>query len=235
MFYNRSMPQLPPPRPPRRKRATSKRPPLTPDAVVAAALDVLSAPGFAGLSMRDVAEHLGVGTAAVYAQVASKDELLELVYDALVGRVAIPGPSPPGGGTRSSRSSATSSPCWPPTLTPRSPGSGASPPQRTSCAGPKASVPCSEPGGLPTKPSPSAWTSSSCTSRRAPSKPAPTSARCHPTSWPVTSRKSTTTTSPSPPTLTPCCASIAPDMIGHDAASRFRFGIDAILTGLEKY
>jgi AcrR family transcriptional regulator len=81
-----------PPRPPRRPRPGSKRPSLSVDTVVQAAIDVLDEAGVAGLSMRRVAEHLNTGVGSLYAHVSSKEELLELVYDALVGQVALPEP-----------------------------------------------------------------------------------------------------------------------------------------------
>jgi AcrR family transcriptional regulator len=74
--------------PPRRRTA------LTAAAIVDAALEVLDAGGVTGLSMRRVAERLQTGPASLYAHVSSKDELLELVYDELVGRVPLPEPDP---------------------------------------------------------------------------------------------------------------------------------------------
>jgi AcrR family transcriptional regulator len=74
--------------PPRRRTA------LTASAIVDAALEVLDAEGVTGLSMRRVAERLGTGPASLYAHVSSKDELLELVYDELIGRVPLPEPDP---------------------------------------------------------------------------------------------------------------------------------------------
>jgi AcrR family transcriptional regulator len=62
--------------------------------VVAAAIEVLDETGVAGLSMRRVAAELGTGAASIYAHVSGKDELLELVFDELVGRVALPKPDP---------------------------------------------------------------------------------------------------------------------------------------------
>jgi AcrR family transcriptional regulator len=55
---------------------------------------VLDEGGVAGLSMRRVAEHLGTGAASLYAHVSGKEELLELVYDALVGQVPLVEPDP---------------------------------------------------------------------------------------------------------------------------------------------
>jgi AcrR family transcriptional regulator len=63
--------------------------------VVAAAIAVLDEAGVAGLSMRRVAERLGTGAATLYAYVSGRDELLELVFDELVGSVPLPSASDP--------------------------------------------------------------------------------------------------------------------------------------------
>jgi AcrR family transcriptional regulator len=64
------------------------------EAIVAAAIDVLDEAGLAGLSMRKVAERLGTGAASLYAYVSGRDELLELVFDELVGQIPLPQPDP---------------------------------------------------------------------------------------------------------------------------------------------
>lgn len=84
----------PPPRIPRRQRSPTRRTALSVEAVVAAAVEVLDEAGVAGLSMRKVAERLGTGAASLYAYVSGKDELLELVFDEIVGDVALPEPDP---------------------------------------------------------------------------------------------------------------------------------------------
>lgn len=61
---------------------------------MAAAIAVLDESGVAGLSMRKVAERLGTGAASLYAYVSGRDELLELVFDELVGQVHLPEPDP---------------------------------------------------------------------------------------------------------------------------------------------
>jgi AcrR family transcriptional regulator len=81
-----------PPRVPRRERPPGRRLALTREAIVNAAIEVLDEGGVAGLSMRRVAEHLRVGVASIYAHVSGKDELLELVFDALVGQVPLEEP-----------------------------------------------------------------------------------------------------------------------------------------------
>ncbi len=62
--------------------------------IVAAAIEVLDEAGFAGLTMRRVAERLGTGAASLYAHVSGREELLELVFDALVGQVKLEEPDP---------------------------------------------------------------------------------------------------------------------------------------------
>jgi AcrR family transcriptional regulator len=82
------------PRAPRRRERPTRRTALTVEAIVAAAIEVLDETGVSGLSMRGVAERLGTGAASLYAHVSGKDELLELVFDELVGRVSLPEPDP---------------------------------------------------------------------------------------------------------------------------------------------
>lgn len=84
----------PPPRLPRRQRAPARRTSLSVEAIVAAAIEALDEGGVAGLSMRKVAERLDTGAASLYAYVSGRDELLELVFDELVGQVELPEPDP---------------------------------------------------------------------------------------------------------------------------------------------
>jgi len=83
-----------PPRPVRRKPPAGRKPALSVQAIVAAAIEVLDEAGFAGLSMRRVAERLGTGAASLYAHVSGREELLELVFDALVAQVKLEEPDP---------------------------------------------------------------------------------------------------------------------------------------------
>src|SRR5215831_12190004 len=46
-------------------------------------------------SMRRLAEELGTGAASLYWHVGSKDGLLDLVFDQLIGEEQIPDPDPP--------------------------------------------------------------------------------------------------------------------------------------------
>jgi AcrR family transcriptional regulator len=87
---------LPPPprRVSRKPKATPRRTGLSVESIIAAAIAVLDEAGVAGLSMRRVADQLGTGAASLYAYVSGRDELLELVFDELIGRVPLPEPDP---------------------------------------------------------------------------------------------------------------------------------------------
>jgi AcrR family transcriptional regulator len=87
---------LPPPprRVSRRPKATPRRTGLSVESIVEAAIEVLDESGVVGLSMRRVADRLGTGAASLYAYVSGRDELLELVFDELIGRVPLPEPDP---------------------------------------------------------------------------------------------------------------------------------------------
>ena len=91
-------PTIPPPpwqRVPERARGR-RRDPLTREAIVAAALKVLDAEGLDGFSMRRVAEVLDTGAASLYWHVGSKDGLLDLVMDEVIGEQVggFPDPDP---------------------------------------------------------------------------------------------------------------------------------------------
>lgn len=58
---------------------------LSREALARAALEMLDRDGLDGLSMRRLAEGLGVGTMTLYGHVRSKDELLDLAMDAAAG------------------------------------------------------------------------------------------------------------------------------------------------------
>jgi AcrR family transcriptional regulator len=80
----------PPPWSAGRGRAPRAKAPITRDAIVAAAIPILDAEGLAAVSMRRVADALGTGPASLYQHVANKDELLELIFDAVAGEIALP-------------------------------------------------------------------------------------------------------------------------------------------------
>ncbi len=66
---------------------------LTRDHVVHAALDIVRRDGLGGLSMRKLADELGISSMNAYYHVPSKKALLDLVGDAVIGQV----PDPPDG------------------------------------------------------------------------------------------------------------------------------------------
>src|ERR687893_1769658 len=58
------------------------------DGIVAAAIELADAEGLGALTMRRVAERLGVGTMSLYTHVPAKGELLDLMLDTVLGEVA---------------------------------------------------------------------------------------------------------------------------------------------------
>jgi AcrR family transcriptional regulator len=76
-----------------RPRRPAKEP-LTADRIVAAAIEILDRDGLDAVTTRRVAEALGTGSASLYAHVASRDELIELMVDRIAVGVAVPPPDP---------------------------------------------------------------------------------------------------------------------------------------------
>ena len=70
------------------------RTPLTRQAIVEAALRVLDREGMDALSMRKVGEELGTGAASLYWHVRNKEELLQLVFEAVIEETRLPTPDP---------------------------------------------------------------------------------------------------------------------------------------------
>jgi len=62
--------------------------------IVAAALKVVETDGGDALTMRRVADEVGVSASALYGYVANKEELVQLVLEQIIGEIPIP---PPGG------------------------------------------------------------------------------------------------------------------------------------------
>src|SRR5690242_21392900 len=81
--------RLPPDRGQRRRRD-----PITREAIVQKALELLDRDGLDALTMRRVAEELGTGAASLYWHVGSKDGLLDLVLDEIIGEQEVPDPEP---------------------------------------------------------------------------------------------------------------------------------------------
>jgi AcrR family transcriptional regulator len=91
-------PEIPPPpwqRLPERA-ARRRRDPISREAIVAATIRLLDAEGLDALSMRRIADELGTGAASLYWHVGSKDGLLDLVFDEIIGEgmTGIPDPVP---------------------------------------------------------------------------------------------------------------------------------------------
>jgi AcrR family transcriptional regulator len=61
---------------------------------VTAAIELLDREGLAALSMRRLAEELGTGAASLYWHVGSKDGLLDLVLDQIIGEQQVPDTDP---------------------------------------------------------------------------------------------------------------------------------------------
>ena len=59
-------------------------------AAVRAAIEIADNEGVEALSMRKVAARLGAGTMSLYRYVANKDDLLDLMVDAVIGEEPLP-------------------------------------------------------------------------------------------------------------------------------------------------
>ena len=76
----------------RRQRQARERAPLDRARIVAAALGIVDADGIEGLSLRRLADDLGVSPMSLYWHVRDKAELLELVGQAVLAAIEIPAP-----------------------------------------------------------------------------------------------------------------------------------------------
>ena len=92
--------------PPERTRRRGREP-ITREAIVETALRLLDRDGLDELSMRRLADELDTGPASLYWHVGSKDGLLELIFDRVIGEVEMPearartlAGAAEGGGTR---------------------------------------------------------------------------------------------------------------------------------------
>jgi AcrR family transcriptional regulator len=63
---------------------------LSRERIAAAALAIADAEGFEAVSMRRVAQELGVGTMSLYYYVKTKDDLVAVMDDALMGEILVP-------------------------------------------------------------------------------------------------------------------------------------------------
>ncbi|GII58285.1 TetR family transcriptional regulator [Planotetraspora thailandica] len=80
------------------ERASRKgKPDLSVDRIVRAAIEVADAEGITALSMRKVADQLGVGTMSLYTYVPGKAELVDVMVDTVCGEMPMPADGPPDG------------------------------------------------------------------------------------------------------------------------------------------
>src|SRR5580704_12135929 len=86
MFDVTDLPPSPFAKKPKPARAEAK-PALTRQAIVDAAIKIIDAEGLDAVSMRRIAQDLGTGAASLYAHVADKEELLDLVVDQIMGEM----------------------------------------------------------------------------------------------------------------------------------------------------
>jgi AcrR family transcriptional regulator len=71
------------------RKGEAPREPLTPERIADAALAIIDADGVEGLTVRGLAQALGVGTMTVYWYVRNKDEILDMVADRSLAGVAL--------------------------------------------------------------------------------------------------------------------------------------------------
>lgn len=76
------------------KRPRASRPALSLDQIVDAGLRIVLEEGIEAVSMRRLAAVFDTGPSSLYAHVANKEELLNLMFDRICGEVAIPEPDP---------------------------------------------------------------------------------------------------------------------------------------------
>ncbi len=77
-----------------RGAGSGRRPRFTRDEIADAAVRIADAEGFEALSMRRLAAELEAGTMTLYHYIRTKDELLTLVNDAVMGEVMVPADEP---------------------------------------------------------------------------------------------------------------------------------------------
>lgn len=75
---------------PRPETAGRREPPLSRSRITEGAVELLDAEGIEQLTMRRLAEHLGVGTTTLYWHVDTKDDVIDLAVDAIFGEAPVP-------------------------------------------------------------------------------------------------------------------------------------------------
>jgi AcrR family transcriptional regulator len=73
-----------------REEPSSRSPGHSRARIAATAIEIADTEGFEAVSMRRVAQELGAGTMTLYHYVANKDELVDLMLDAVMGEVLVP-------------------------------------------------------------------------------------------------------------------------------------------------
>jgi AcrR family transcriptional regulator len=76
----------------RARPAKAGRSGLTVDKIVAAAIELADAEGLTALSMRRVADQLGVGAMSLYTHIPGKAELIDLMLDTVIGETVVTDP-----------------------------------------------------------------------------------------------------------------------------------------------
>jgi AcrR family transcriptional regulator len=77
-------------------RKRGPKPSLTLDEIVTAAIELADEEGFEAISMRRVAERLGVGAMSLYTYVPAKSDLMDLMYDRVIGEHSVTYPEDAG-------------------------------------------------------------------------------------------------------------------------------------------
>jgi AcrR family transcriptional regulator len=77
-----------------RHEGPTRKPRFSRDDIAAAAMRIADTEGFDAVSMRRIAVELDAGTMTLYHYVRTKDELLALLNDAVMGEVVVPGDDP---------------------------------------------------------------------------------------------------------------------------------------------
>src|SRR3954469_25818853 len=78
----------------RRGRAGERTTPITVEAIVRTAFDIVAREGYDALSMRRVAAALDTGPASLYAHVVNKEDLDDLLIGRLCAEIGLPDPDP---------------------------------------------------------------------------------------------------------------------------------------------
>src|SRR5262249_9905920 len=75
-----------------KRRRSAPRPQLSRDVVVKAALKVVEAEGGEALTMRRVADEIGVSASSLYGYIANQEDLIQLVLEQIMTEVPLPDP-----------------------------------------------------------------------------------------------------------------------------------------------